>query len=372
MAATQKIMHVVGARPNFMKTAPIMRAMQGRFEQVLVHTGQHYDDNMSQVFFEDLGLPQPDIYLGVGSASHAVQTARIMIALEEIMLAQRPDLVMVVGDVNSTLAASLVCAKLHIPVAHVEAGLRSFDREMPEEINRLVVDQIADLLLTPSRDGDAQLLKEGIPAERVQFVGNVMIDSLVHALERAKKSTVLDELGLAPGTFAVLTLHRPSNVDDPETLRGILEALTDIQQQIPIIFPIHPRTQGRIEAFGLQAMLDAAPDLRITEPLGYIDFLSLYSNAKLALTDSGGLQEETTYLGIPCVTLRFNTERPITVTEGTNVLVGSDPDAIRRVAFDVLAGRGKQGRIPEYWDGRTSERIAEACAAFFARQEARA
>lgn len=363
-------MHVVGARPNFMKTAPIMRAMQGRFEQVLVHTGQHYDDNMSQVFFQDLGLPQPDIYLGVGSASHAVQTARIMIALEEIMLAQRPDLVMVVGDVNSTLAAALVCSKLRIPVAHVEAGLRSFDREMPEEINRLVVDQIADLLLTPSRDGDAQLAKEGIPPERVQFVGNVMIDSLAHALERARESSALADLGLEPGAFAVLTLHRPSNVDDPETLRGILAALTDIQQRIPIIFPIHPRTRGRIEAFGLGAMLEAAPNLRLTEPLGYIDFLSLYSNARLVLTDSGGLQEETTYLGIPCLTLRFNTERPVTVSEGTNQLVGNDPETIRRAALDVLEGRGKAGRIPEYWDGRTSERIAEACTAFFARQAA--
>lgn len=366
MAEKKTIMHVVGARPNFMKTAPIMRAMDGRFEQVLIHTGQHYDDNMSAVFFEDLGLPRPDIYLGVGSASHAVQTAKIMMELERIMVETPPDLVMVVGDVNSTLAASLVCAKLHIPVAHVEAGLRSFDRMMPEEINRLVVDQVADLLLTPSRDGDAQLAKEGIPVERVQFVGNVMIDSLAYALERAKGSTVRDELGLEDGRYAVLTLHRPSNVDDADTLRGILEALTDIQKRVPIIFPIHPRTKGRIEAFGLQPLLDAAPNLRITEPLGYIDFLRLYSGAQLVLTDSGGLQEETTYLGIPCLTLRFNTERPITVSEGTNELVGNDPDVIRKAAFDVLDGRNKQGRIPEFWDGQTSHRIADVCEAYFA------
>lgn len=364
----KKIIHVVGARPNYMKTAPIMRAMQGRFEQVLVHTGQHYDDSMLQVFFEDLDLPHPDIYLGVGSASHAVQTARIMVALEEIMLQQQPDLVMVVGDVNSTLAAALVCAKLHIPVAHVEAGLRSFDRLMPEEINRLVVDQVSDLLLTPSRDGDTQLAREGIPAERVFFVGNVMIDSLAHALERARPSSVLADLGLEPGSFAVLTLHRPSNVDDAHTLRGILEALIDIQQRIPIIFPIHPRTQGRIEHFGLLPMVEAAPNLRLTEPLGYIDFLSLYSNARLVLTDSGGLQEETTYLGIPCLTLRFNTERPVTVSEGTNELVGNTPDVIRRAAFAVLEGKHKRGGIPEYWDGRASERIADVCAMFFAQK----
>lgn len=366
MAEKKKIMHVVGARPNFMKTAPIMRAMNDRFEQVLVHTGQHYDDNMSAVFFEDLGLPQPDIYLGVGSASHAVQTAKIMMELEQIMMDDPPDLVMVVGDVNSTLAASLVCAKLHIPVAHVEAGLRSFDRMMPEEINRLVVDQVANLLLTPSRDGNAQLAKEGIPEERVEFVGNVMIDSLAYALERSEASTVRDALGLEDGQYAVLTLHRPSNVDDADTLRGILEALADIQERLPIIFPIHPRTKGRIEAFGLQPLLDAAPNLRITEPLGYIDFLRLYSGAQLVLTDSGGLQEETTYLKIPCLTLRFNTERPVTVSLGTNELVGNDPDVIRKAAFTVLDGKHKQGQIPEYWDGKTSIRIADACEAFFA------
>ena len=355
-----QVLHVVGARPNFMKAAPIVREMAKyplEFEQLLVHTGQHYDDEMSQVFFDDLGLPQPDVYLGVGSGSHAEQTAKVMLAFEPVLKEQKPDLVLVVGDVNSTLACALVCAKMDVPVAHVEAGLRSFDRTMPEEINRVLTDQIADLLFTTERDADENLRREGVTEEKIHFVGNVMIDTLLRHKERALALDVLGEYGLQPQGYALLTLHRPSNVDVPEVLSGILDALAEIQARLPILFPAHPRTVRRVREFGFEARLAAMPYLRVTEPLGYLEFLNLMANARLVLTDSGGIQEETTILGVPCLTLRENTERPVTVTQGTNTVVGSDPQRIVAEALAILDGKGKAGRVPELWDGKAAERI---------------
>jgi UDP-N-acetylglucosamine 2-epimerase (non-hydrolysing) len=360
-----KVINVVGARPNFMKVAPIVEAMKRRAEEfapLVVHTGQHYDAQMSDAFFRDLGLPKPDVYLGVGSASHAVQTAAVMQSFEPVVLAEKPDWVLVVGDVNSTLACALVCSKLNIKVAHVEAGLRSRDRTMPEEINRLLTDQLADLLLTPSQDGDANLLAEGIPAERIRFVGNVMIDSLFAQLRRAETSTVREDLGISGGDYAALTLHRPSNVDDPTTFKRILDALEQITERLPIIFPVHPRTRARLQEFGLLSIIERNRNLQLIEPLGYLDFLRLYSGARLVLTDSGGIQEETTALGIPCLTLRENTERPITVEMGTNVVVGTNTEKIVSAAASALdAPRDKQHtRIPPLWDGHTADRILEA------------
>ena len=350
------VVHVVGARPNFMKIAPVMEALRltPSIRQVLVNTGQHYDDAMAGGFLRELALPQPDRDLGVGSGTHAVQTARVMIAFEEICLAERPDLVVVVGDVNSTMAASLVSAKLQIPIAHIEAGLRSFDRAMPEEVNRMVTDRLADLLLTPSRDADDNLRAEGVPAERIHFVGNVMIDTLRRHLPLASLERIRDRIPVDPGAYAVLTLHRPSNVDHAGTFRSILEAVRGVAAAMPVVFPVHPRTRARLAELGLEAALDG---VILTGPLGYIDFLSLTSHARLILTDSGGLQEESTALGIPCLTLRVNTERPVTVTEGTNRIVGT------RTA-DILAGVEQalvptaDGRIPELWDGHAAERIA--------------
>ncbi len=354
-----KILNVVGARPNFMKMAPLVRCLRERgVEQKLVHTGQHYDDNMSRVFFDDLGLPEPDLHLEVGSGSHAEQTAAVMIAFERVCRADRPDLIVVVGDVNSTLACSVVGAKAGIPVAHVEAGLRSFDLSMPEEINRMVTDRLSEVLLTPSPDGDRNLLNEGVPPERIHRVGNIMIDSLVDNLERARRSDVLDQLSLTSGTFAVLTLHRPSNVDDPATLRGILGAIRRVARELPVVFSCHPRTQARLKQMGEEGDPGDEGRVRILPPLGYVDFLRLYSASKLVLTDSGGLQEETTYLKIPCVTIRENTERPITISEGTNVLAGSDPQKIEAAARDALSAPAA-GRIPDLWDGRTAPRIVD-------------
>jgi UDP-N-acetylglucosamine 2-epimerase (non-hydrolysing) len=355
-----KILNVVGARPNFMKMAPLVHCLrQRRIDQRLVHTGQHYDDNMSKVFFEDLRMPMPDIYLGIGSGSHAEQTARVMIEFEKVCLEQKPDLVVVVGDVNSTLACSVVSAKLCIPVAHVEAGLRSFDWSMPEEINRMVTDRLSEILLTPSPDGDENLLREGVPAERIHRVGNIMIDSLVQNLERASGSTVLDRLSLKPRTYGVLTLHRPSNVDEPETLLRIMGALHGIAVALPVVFSCHPRTAERLEQLPGYAALAGRGDLRVLPPLGYLDFLRLYSQSRLVLTDSGGLQEETTYLGIPCVTLRENTERPVTLAEGTNVLVGTDPARIEEAARGALNGDMARRGVPEFWDGETAARIVD-------------
>lgn len=361
-----KVINVVGARPNFMKVAPIVEAMRRRadeFEPLVLHTGQHYDARMSDAFFRDLGLPEPDVYLGVGSGSHAQQTASVMQLFEPVVERERPDWVLVVGDVNSTLACALVCAKMLVRVAHVEAGLRSRDRAMPEEINRLLTDQIADLLLTPSEDGDRNLLAEGIPAERIRFVGNVMIDSLLGQLERARSSAVRRDLELEGRDYAVLTLHRPSNVDDRQTLTGILSALERIGRRLPIIFPVHPRTRKMLSEFGLLEAIERSGSLRLVEPLGYLDFLRLYSGARLVLTDSGGIQEETTALGIPCLTLRENTERPVTVELGTNRIVGTDPERITSAALLALDDERRDDappRIPPLWDGRAADRILDA------------
>ncbi len=353
------VVHVVGTRPNFMKVAPVMRACAARgLEQRLIHTGQHYDARMSDVFFGDLGLPPPDVHLGIGSGSHASMTARCMLAFEEALgRLPPPDWVVVPGDVNSTLAAALVAAKAGLRVAHLEAGLRSFDRTMPEELNRVATDHLADLLLTPSADADENLAREGIPAARVVRVGNVMIDSLVENLAAARARAVPERLGLTPGGYAVLTLHRPSNVDDPVTLSRLLTALARIAERVPVVFPVHPRTRARLLD---PSLAGRAAALRLVEPMGYLDFLSLTSGARLVLTDSGGLQEEATGLGVPCLTLRENTERPITVSEGTNTVVGTDPEAILRVAGEALERRGKQGRQPALWDGHAGERVVGA------------
>lgn len=360
-----KVINVVGARPNFMKVAPIVEAMRRRsseFAPVVLHTGQHYDERMSAAFFRDLGLPEPDVHLGVGSAGHAQQTAAVMQKFEPVVLEQKPDWVLVVGDVNSTLACALVCSKLGVRVAHVEAGLRSRDRTMPEEINRLVTDQLSDLLLTPSEDADRNLLAEGISAERIRFVGNVMIDSLFKQLARAEVSRVREELEVAGSDYAVVTLHRPSNVDEPRVLERILSALARISRHLPVVFPIHPRTRKNLDEFGLLRAVEENGRLRLVEPLGYLDFLRLYSGARLVLTDSGGIQEETTALGIPCLTLRENTERPVTVELGTNRVVGTDPERIVAEAEAALAqDRQKEPpRVPPLWDGRAAERILDA------------
>jgi UDP-N-acetylglucosamine 2-epimerase (non-hydrolysing) len=355
MSQPLRVLNVVGARPNFMKIAPLL-AEYGRypdeFAPQLVHTGQHYDDNMSRLFFEQLRLPAPDVYLGVGSGRHGEQTGKIMIELEQLLLARPADVVVVVGDVNSTLAAALVAAKLCIPVAHVEAGLRSGDRTMPEEINRIVTDALSDHLFTTSVDADDNLRREGIPAAKIHFVGNVMIDTLLRLKTIALQSDIRHRLGL-PDRYGLVTLHRPSNVDHRDVLMAILEALAEVDKQVPLVFPVHPRTAGKLQAFGLK------PPGVATEPLGYLDTLNLMAGATLVLTDSGGVQEETTVLGVPCLTLRHNTERPVTVTEGTNTLVGTDRHRIVAEAQRILDGQGKRGRIPRYWDGQAAQRIVE-------------
>lgn len=351
-----KILHVVGARPNFMKVAPLvaaLRASTGAVEQVLVHTGQHYDHQMSRLFFEDLDLPPPDEYLGVGSGTHAEQTARVMLAFEPALLKHQPDWVLVVGDVNSTLACALVCAKLGLPLAHVEAGLRSGDRSMPEEINRLLTDQIADLLFTPSPDAGANLIREGIDPAKIHFVGNVMIDSLVKMLPKARSRPLLERLGLRPRQYTLVTLHRPSNVDDAPTLTEIISALEQMARCQPVVFPVHPRTRSRMESLGLRPEF-----VRLLEPLGYLDFLCLMDSASLVLTDSGGIQEETTFLGIPCLTVRSTTERPITLTHGTNRLVVGRRQAILQAVDELAGAEAGPRQLLELWDGHAAERIA--------------
>jgi UDP-N-acetylglucosamine 2-epimerase (non-hydrolysing) len=353
---------VVGARPNFMKVAPLHRAFSARAAHVrhlICHTGQHYDEKMSKVFFEDLELPQPDVYLGVGSGSHAEQTARVMVEFEKVLLDLRPDLVIVVGDVNSTLACSVTAAKLGVPVAHVEAGLRSFDRGMPEEINRLVTDVLSDHLFVTEEAGLRNLRHEGVPEEKVHFVGHVMIDSLLHYRAKAQSTTALRDFGLTPRQYTLVTLHRPSNVDVRENLEKVLDIFEQLQGGTRFLFPVHPRTRSRIAAFGLQERFDAIDALQLCDPIGYLDFLSLLDNAALVLTDSGGIQEETTSLGVPCITLRENTERPVTVDIGTNLLLGMDVPAVVRAAREVFAGRAKRGASPPLWDGRAAERIAD-------------
>jgi len=356
-----KILNIVGARPNFMKIAPIHRLMQNseKIDPVLLHTGQHYDQKMSKIFFNDLEMPEPQIYLGVGSGSHAEQTGKVMMELEKIVMQLKPDLVLVVGDVNSTLAASLVATKLHIPVAHVEAGLRSFDRNMPEEINRIVTDSVADLLFVTEKSGETNLLNEGVVQNKIYFVGNVMIDSLFYFLEKAKQSKILEQLDLVEQPYSLVTLHRPSNVDSQQSFANILNAFEKIEKKIPIIFPIHPRTKKMIEQLGFGEKIKRMQNLRMTDPLGYLDFLNLMKNAAFLLTDSGGIQEETTVLGMPCITMRENTERPITVELGTNVIVGMNTEKIISESLKVLSGKFKKGQIPPFWDGKAAERIVE-------------
>jgi UDP-N-acetylglucosamine 2-epimerase (non-hydrolysing) len=356
-----KIINIVGARPNLPKIAPLMREMQRHveIEPILVHTGQHYDAALSDIFFRQMGIPTPHVNLEVGSASHAVQTAEVLKRIEPVLLEHQPDLVLVVGDVNSTIAVSLAAVKLGISVAHVEAGLRSFDRGMPEEINRILTDALADYLFVTEEDAIQHLLKEGRPRECIYLVGNVMIDSLSYFLPIAQKSRVGGDLGLKNGNawkrFAILTLHRPSNVDSTEKLAELLGAIDTVAEQVPVVFPVHPRTQQRLT----EARITHHPQLCLIPPIGYLDFLCLVSKATLVLTDSGGIQEETTALGVPCLTLRENTERPVTISEGTNLLVGTDPTRIIAAAQDVLAGKGKSGRIPPLWDGHAAERIVE-------------
>ena len=352
-----RIVHVVGARPNLMKLAPVYRAIAKfpEIEQLVVHTGQHYDFNMSDVFFQQLGIGAPDINLEVGSASHAKQTAEVMVRFESVVLERRPDLVLVYGDVNSTVAAALVCAKLAVRVGHVEAGLRSFDRLMPEEINRLVTDQLADLLFTPSEDGDRNLNREGIPTEKIHLVGNVMIDTLVRMLPACESHLPAD----VPSRFALVTLHRPSNVDDLDWLKCLLQTLEQISSDLTIVFPVHPRTRQRMNDIGLNG---STSRLRLMEPQPYLAFLALQERAAVVITDSGGIQEETTYLQVPCLTVRENTERPITVEMGTNILVGRDPGRIQKEVEMILAGQTKQGQVPPLWDGHAAERIAEIVA----------
>jgi len=360
----KKLLHVVGARPNFMKVAPLVAQLKAdtRFCQAIVNTGQHYDHSMAGTFVQELDIPEPLYNLGVGSASHAVQTARVMMAFEEVCLKEKPDLVVVVGDVNSTLAATLVASKLLIPVAHVEAGLRSFDRTMPEEINRIVTDRLSDLLLTPSEDANANLLREGIPAERIHLVGNIMIDSLLRSLPSAGFDRVNTRFQVQPKQYAVVTLHRPSNVDVRETFRSILEALRIVGATFPVIFPVHPRTRSRIQHDA--QLMSLAEGLELTEPLGYLDFLALVAHAAVVLTDSGGLQEETTVLGVPCVTLRENTERPITVAQGTNHVAGTETARILGAFRQALAR--PDWTTPALWDGSTAERIHAVIREFLA------
>jgi UDP-N-acetylglucosamine 2-epimerase (non-hydrolysing) len=352
-----KIAHVVGARPNFMKVAPVHAAAATRgLQQTLIHTGQHYDEKMSEIFFDELGLPRPDVNLNVGSGTHAVQTAEVMTRIEPVLSELAPDWLLVYGDVNSTLAATLVAVKLGIRVAHVEAGLRSGDRTMPEEINRLVTDRLADLLLTPSADGDENLLAEGVSAERIRLVGNVMIDTLVGLLQKARERWPALQAQWSLERFALVTLHRPSNVDDERKLVALLETLASIARQLPVVFPIHPRTRESIRRAGF-----AIPDgMTVVDPLGYLGFLALQERATVVITDSGGVQEETTFLGIPCLTMRANTERPVTISIGTNTLIGDDLGLLRTQVQAVIEGRGKRGAVPPLWDGRAAERIIDA------------
>ena len=355
-----QVLCVAGARPNFMKIAPVMAALaEAGITAQLLHTGQHYDAAMSDRFFADLGIPRPDHHLEVGSGSHAVQTAEVMKRFEPVLESVQPQAVLVVGDVNSTIACALVAAKRGVRVIHVEAGLRSYDRGMPEEINRVLTDQLSDLLFITEKSALANLQREGIDPARVEFVGNVMIDTLYRNLEHAVPAS--QTLGTVLSSYAVLTLHRPSNVDDPATLAALLDVVAEINRSLPVVVPLHPRTRSNIEKFGFTAKLDG---LHILPPLGYLEMLGLMRDAKLVLTDSGGIQEETTALGVPCLTLRENTERPITIAEGTNTLVGPDPDAIRAAFREVMANGGKAGRIPEYWDGRAAMRIAHTLKAW--------
>lgn len=369
------IMSIAGARPNFMKLAAIADAVKkhnlsnskNNINHCIVHTGQHYDRAMSESFFIDLGIPEPDINLGIGSGTHALQTAAIMKEFEPVLLEHTPDVLLVVGDVNSTIACTLVASKIEYPadhhlkrplIVHVEAGLRSFDRDMPEEINRILTDALSDLLFVTEQSGQENLINEGKSPEKIHLVGNVMIDTLQKHLKAAEKSDIIEQLGLTgENTFGLVTLHRPSNVDTSKSLKPLLEALNEISEDIPLIFPIHPRTRNNAADFGLLKLLEQNPNFLLTEPLGYLDFLNLISKATIIITDSGGIQEESTYLNIPCLTLRDNTERPVTVDMGSNYLIGTDPDKIKDTAYTILGGQGKTSTVPPLWDGQSGERI---------------
>lgn len=358
----KKILSIAGARPNFVKIAPVLKQLR-RYKNIhsfLVHTGQHYDKEMSKVFFEDLHLPKPDICLNVGSHNQAKQTAKIMIGLESVLVREKPDLIIVVGDVNSTLAGALVASKLSIPIAHIEAGLRSFDRSMPEEINRLITDSLSQFLFTPSRDANENLYREGISKNKIYFVGNVMIDSLMEFKDIiCNNKGLLNKLRLSKKDFAILTLHRPSNVDNARDIKKIIRGLSMIQRRIKIVFPVHPRTRFFLKKFGFSKLLSNLENLHLVEPLGYLDFLTLINNSLFVITDSGGIQEETTVLGVPCLTVRENTERPVTIARGTNTIVGTNPDTLIKESFNILSGISKKGRVPELWDGKASERIVK-------------
>lgn len=363
-----KIISVASARPNFMKVAPLLEEFKKhkQIDSKLLHTGQHYDYEMSKIFFDELGIPEPDFHLGVGSGTHAAQTAKVMVEFENVLDAEQPDWVIVVGDVNPTMACTIVANKKGIKVAHVEAGLRSYDRRMPEEINRVLTDSIADLLLTPSIDGNMNLIKEGIDEKKIRFVGNIMIDTLFNMREKSGQSTILDDLGLKPKAFILVTLHRPSNVDQKETLTNFVEIMEDTAPKQPMVWPVHPRSKKRAEEFDLWQRLQNIENLHLLEPVGYLDNVNLMNNAGLVLTDSGGIQEETTALGVPCLTARENTERPITITEGTNTLVGTDPKVILKHINDYLNNNTSEEQKvselskPLYWDGKTAERIVKS------------
>lgn len=361
------VLHVVGARPNFMKVAPLVRALwaqPGGLEHLLVHTGQHYDEHLNDSIFRDLGLKAPDVHLGAGSGSHAEQTGRIMVSFEKLVAERRPSLVVVAGDVNSTLACSIVAAKANVPVAHLEAGLRSGDWTMPEEINRIVTDRLTQLHLTPSPDADENLLREGVDPKSIVRVGNCMIDSLVTHVETARRGGALTRFGVTARRFALATLHRPSNVDDPQQLARLVHALSTIGSRLPVVFPVHPRTRARLEAAAVPLAELSARGILLSEPLGYLDFLQLEDAAAVVITDSGGVQEETTALGVPCLTVRDNTERPITLTCGTNKLVGSSPEVLPAEVDVVLSGGARGGNVPELWDGKAGERAAAAIRRF--------
>ena len=361
---------IVGARPNFMKMAPLYRELSlssNRYEPQIIHTGQHYDEQMSKLFFNDLAMPEPSAYLNVGSGTQGKQTARIIERYEDLILSNAmPDLVIVAGDVNSTIACALVAKKLQIPVAHLEAGLRSYDERMPEEINRVLTDRVSDILLTPSLDANENLIKEGIKEEKIYFVGNIMIDSLIGHQKKAELSNIIDKLdiNLAEG-YTLVTLHRPSNVDEYDGLKMLLTSLVEIGKKIKIVFPMHPRTQKNIQGFGLSTFVNSNKNLIVTEPLGYLDFLKLEMKAKFILTDSGGIQEESTYFGVPCLTLRENTERPVTIIEGTNQLVDLNVESIVNSSLEIIERKVKKGKIPKYWDGKTAERVVNVLDKWF-------
>ncbi len=362
MGKIKNIHLIVGARPNFMKMAPLYKELslyEDKYAPLLIHTGQHYDEKMSQLFFNDLAMPKPSAYLNVGSGTQGKQTARIIERYEDLILTgDKPDLVIVAGDVNSTIACALVAKKLQIPVAHLEAGLRSYDEQMPEEINRVLTDRISDILLTPSLDANENLIKEGINPEKIHFVGNIMIDSLIRHQKKAELSDIFDKLTMSQDeSYALVTLHRPSNVDECDGLKMLLTSLIEIGKHIKIIFPMHPRTKKNIQNFGLSNYVNSSKNIIFTEPLGYFDFLKLEMNAKLILTDSGGVQEESTYFRVPCLTLRENTERPITISEGTNQLVDLNVTSIVNKSLEITEGKVKQGKIPKHWDGKTAERV---------------